>query len=159
IAMSAALIHDPLYKFCQSSLAMIMRQDNFDGVYYDNMFPYATEEVNNISLDLVLCMEPNNNFRPSPRAVEDFVTFLLPLKAKVEDHVHLNPSTRTFEDPTNKINFLHKVFHDLLIKLLMCLDIMEGMVLENIEYGRWKEFFELLKEFHDASKLYEGCGL
>ena len=38
----------------------------------------------------------------------------------------------------------------------MCLDTMEEMVLENIEYGGWKEFFKLLKEFHDVSKLFGG---
>ncbi|GJT99388.1 hypothetical protein Tco_1109727 [Tanacetum coccineum] len=128
----AALIHDPLYKFCRSSLAMIMRQDNFDGVYYDNMFPYATEEVNNISLDLVLCMEPNNNFGPSLRAVEDFVTFLLPLKAKVEDHVHLKPSSSTFDDPTNKISFLHKNMEEI------------------------GSEFQIIEAFPEVSKLYKG---
>ena len=33
---------------------------------------------------------------------------------------------------------------------------MEEMVLEYIEYGGWKEFFKLLKVFHDVSKLFGG---
>ncbi|PWA85174.1 HECT-like protein [Artemisia annua] len=50
----ANLVHDALYKLCRSYLAMIMKQDNnFDGGCNDNMFPYATEQVNNISVDLV----------------------------------------------------------------------------------------------------------
>ncbi|PWA66230.1 HECT-like protein [Artemisia annua] len=132
-AERANLVHDALYKLCRSYLAMIMKQDNnFDGGCNDNMFPYATEQVNNIYVDLVCCKEPMNNFGPSQK-----------LKARC-----------TFDDPNNKINFHYVVFHDLLIKLLMCLDTMEEMVLENKEYGGWKEFFKLLKEFHDVSKLF-----
>ena len=72
----ANLVHDALYKLCRSYLAMIMKQyNNFDGCCNDNMFPYATEQVNNISVDLVCCMEPMNNFGPSSGAIKNFVNF------------------------------------------------------------------------------------
>lgn len=151
--------YDNLYQLCRSSLAVTVTYANEGFIALQDIIPFLSELAQKISQGFASPTESTYNFGDMPTYVYGFIAFLRPFKASVKNHVNLPIPINTYEQApeTNKIKFLYVLFDDLFTKLLMCLDTMKNLVKEKEENVGWNQFFIILKELHDISKLYEGA--
>lgn len=166
---------DPLYVSCRNALGSLLENvatsNSHGSALPDNVkeligvqeiFPFVSELSKRLSRDLVSSMELTGCVGPLGTDVRDFAAFLLPLCKAITEQVAFKDGTG-YKHPLygEEIEFLHRIFLDLLYRMDQCLHKMEdhltgkGKGDSDGAQTRWSQYLSILKELNIISKLYE----
>ncbi|XP_024017830.1 E3 ubiquitin-protein ligase UPL5 [Morus notabilis] len=173
---------DPLYVSCRNALGSLLESvassnsshgsalpDNVkELIGVQEIFPFVSELSERLSRDLVSSVE-STGVGPLLSDVRDFSAFLLPLNKAITQQVGSRGRIsvlldgRGYKHPLygEEIEFLHRIFRQLLCRMDQCLLKMEdhlagkGKGDGDIAHTRWSQYLAILKELNSISKLYE----
>ncbi|KAJ9566356.1 hypothetical protein OSB04_002322 [Centaurea solstitialis] len=182
----AAAHDDPLYVLCRSSLGSMVEfvkigrrssSKNYDVggggggsssgynkvvVAVQEIFSLVDELASKLSEGLVSSMESIRNRGPSSSDVRHFAAFVRPLRDAIINQVSLGtlvpmPYNHNLFCYSAEVKFLYMLYHDLLVKLQLCLNKVEDLMKKEKGDGGWDQYLSILKELHNIAELYQGA--